>query len=80
MRQNKPFFSVIIPVYNVKDYLERCLDSVLAQGFDSYEILVVDDGSTDESGKICDAYAEKTGMTVFHKPERRSVRRAQLRT
>ncbi len=68
MRQNKPFFSVIIPVYNVKDYLERCLDSVLAQGFDSYEILVVDDGSTDESGKICDAYAEKTGMTVFHKP------------
>lgn len=69
MKQNKPFFSVIIPVYNVKDYLERCLDSVLAQDFDSYEILVVDDGSTDESGKICDAYAEKNpGITVFHKP------------
>ena len=51
-------FSVIIPVYNVKDYLEKCIDSVLAQAQDDTEILLVDDGSTDgESGLICDRYA-----------------------
>ena len=51
-------FSVIIPVYNVKDYLEKCVDSVLAQAQDDTEIILVDDGSTDgESGLICDRYA-----------------------
>ena len=51
-------FSVIIPVYNVKDYLEKCIESVLAQKLDSTEIILVDDGSTDgESGRICDRYA-----------------------
>lgn len=51
-------FSIVIPVYNVKDYLEKCVDSVLAQAQDDTEIILVDDGSTDgESGKICDRYA-----------------------
>lgn len=64
-------FSVVIPVYNVKDYLPKCIDSVLAQDFDDYEIVLVDDGSTDgESGAICDRYAEANAahIRVIHKP------------
>lgn len=59
MGQEKPMISVIIPVYNVEGYLERCLDSVAAQTYPNMEILAVDDGSTDGSGRICDAYAAK---------------------
>ena len=47
-------FSVVIPVYNVKDYLPKCIDSVLAQDFTDYEVILIDDGSTDGSGKILD--------------------------
>lgn len=49
--------SVIIPVYNVEDYLSACVDSVIAQSFSDLEILLIDDGSTDDSGNICDQYA-----------------------
>ena len=49
--------SFIVPVYNVAPYLRKCVDSLLAQDYDDYEISLVDDGSTDESGKICDEYA-----------------------
>ncbi len=48
--------TVIVPVYNVEKYLRRCVDSLLKQKFSSYEIILVDDGSTDDSGKICDEY------------------------
>ena len=64
-------FSVVIPVYNVKDYLPKCIDSVLAQDFDDYELVLVDDGSTDgESGAICDRYAaaHPERIRVIHKP------------
>ena len=64
----KPFFSIIIPVYNVAPYLRECLDSVLAQTFSDWECLCVDDGSTDESGAIIDEYAQKDPrFRVFHK-------------
>ena len=65
----KPFFSIIIPVYNVAPYLRECLDSVLAQTFTDWECLCVDDGSTDNSGAILDEYAQKDPrFRVFHKP------------
>ena len=51
--------SVVIPIYNVEQYLRRCLDSVLRQERISIEVILVDDGSTDTSGKICDEYAVK---------------------
>ncbi|MBB3188414.1 glycosyltransferase [Microbacter margulisiae] len=53
------FFSVIIPIYNVAPYLRQCLDSVLLQSFTDYEILCINDGSTDESGTILEEYAGK---------------------
>ena len=61
--------SVIVPVYNVKDYLRQCLDSLAAQTLDELEVLVVDDGSTDGSGAIVDAYAARypERFRVFHK-------------
>ena len=60
--------SVVIPVYNVEKYLRQCLDSVLNQTYTNYEVIMVDDGSTDLSGMICDEYAEKDSrFRVIHK-------------
>ncbi len=66
--KNKATVSVIIPVYNVEKYLCECVDSVLAQTYPSYEIILVNDGSTDSSGSICDSYARKDSrISVIHK-------------
>lgn len=54
-----PALSVIVPVYNTGKYIEACIDSILAQTYTDYEIILVDDASTDGSGRICDAYAAK---------------------
>lgn len=64
-----PFFSIIVPVYNVAPYLRECLDSVLAQTFADWEVICVDDGSMDGSGAILDEYAKKDKrFTVIHQP------------
>lgn len=54
-----PTVSVIIPVYNVAPYIDECIQSVINQTYSNLEIIIIDDGSTDESGEICDSYAEK---------------------
>jgi len=69
MENNSCKISIIVPVYNVEMYLERCVDSILAQTIKNLEIILVDDGSTDASGAMCDAYVEKDSrIRVHHKP------------
>jgi len=58
MKEQTAKVSVIIPVYDVEQYLEECVDSVLKQTYTNYEIILVDDGATDKSGQICDRYAD----------------------
>lgn len=62
-------YSVIIPVYNVKEYLRDCIDSVLAQSISDYEVILVNDGSTDGSDALCDTYAaQHPQIHVVHQP------------
>lgn len=63
-----PKISIIVPVYNVDKYLHQCVDSILSQTLTDLELLLIDDGSTDDSGRICDEYALKDSrVKVFHK-------------
>jgi glycosyltransferase involved in cell wall biosynthesis len=65
--EDKCLLSVIIPVYNMQNYLERCVDSVLRNAIDSMQVILVDDGSKDESPAICDRYAQENEMVeVIH--------------
>ena len=67
----KPLVSVIVPVYKVEPYLERCLDSLVSQMLKEIEIIVIDDGSPDRCGEICDAYAAKDArFRVVHQENR----------
>ena len=68
MQQNSPFFSIIVPVYNVINYLERCIESILSQSFQNFECILIDDGSTDGSSELCDKIADNnTKIQVIHK-------------
>ncbi len=63
----QPLISVIIPVYNLENYIEKCLNSIISQSYNNLEILVVNDGSTDNSGSICDSYSNRDSrIRVFH--------------
>jgi len=65
---NAPILSIIIPVYNVELYLKNCLDSILNQNINNYEIILINDGSTDNSSIICDEYVNKySNIKVIHK-------------
>ena len=67
MKQDFPLISVIVPVYNVKPYLAKCLDSLLSQTYPNMEVIVVDDASTDGGGAVCDAFAAKDSrLRVLH--------------
>ena len=63
-----PIISVILPVFNMEKYIDRCVNSVIGQSFSDWELILVDDGSTDGSGNICDEYAKKDSrIRVIHK-------------
>ena len=64
-------YSVIVPVYNVENYLPRCIDSLLAQNYADLEILLIDNGSNDQSGQICENYAAQfSNITAYHIPNK----------
>ncbi len=66
--EKNPTISVIVPVYKAEKYLVRCIDSILSQTFTDFELLLIDDGSPDSSGKICDEYAKRDSrIHVYHK-------------
>ncbi len=65
---NKPLISIIVPVYNVENYIRRCVDSLINQTYKNLEIILIDDGSPDNSGVICDEYAQRDSrVKVIHK-------------
>lgn len=66
---NNPLISIIVPIYNAERYLNCCIDSILSQTFADFELLLIDDGSSDKSGDICDKYAQlDMRIKVIHKP------------
>ena len=66
--EQTPLISVIVPVYNIKEYLPRCVSSILNQTYQKLEVILVDDGSTDGTGELCNQLAEQDArIRVFHK-------------
>lgn len=72
-----PLISVIVPVYKVEPYLRRCVDSILSQTFSNFELILIDDGSPDNCGKICDEYAQKDSRIFVIHQENKGVSAAR---
>ena len=76
--ENQPFFSIVMPVYGVEEYLEKAVYSVLGQSFQNFEVILVDDKSPDNAGKICDELARKNAkIIVIHHDENRGLSMAR---
>lgn len=73
MNKKRPEISIIVPVYNVERYLSECLDSILEQTFIDYEVIHVDDGSTDDSGRICDKYTQQDDRIMVIHQENKGI-------
>lgn len=77
MKMVKPKISVIIPAYNAEEYIGKCLDSVLAQDFNDFEVLVINDGSIDDTGKILNKYAKKDKRIKYFEQNNMGVARTR---
>jgi glycosyltransferase involved in cell wall biosynthesis len=67
VKMDTPKYSILIPVYNVERYIDQCMESVINQTYSDFEVIIIDDGSTDNSGHICDSYGEKDNrIKVYH--------------
>ena len=73
METKKTLISIIVPVYNTEKYIERCLDSIMKQDYPNFEVILVNDGSTDESGIIIQKYKEKYKNISYIKQENKGV-------
>ena len=71
MKKENIRFSILVPVYQVELYIEECIQSVLKQTYQNWELILVDDGSKDKGGVVCDRYAEQyDNILVYHKENR----------
>lgn len=77
--KTNPYYSVIIPVYNVENNIKKCIESVLSQSFSDFELILVDDGSSDASGRICEKYAEKDERVIVIHQKNQGVSAARNR-
>lgn len=71
-------FYVIVPVYNVEKYIKNCIESIIQQDYENYHLILVDDGSTDKSGDICDSYGSNEKITVLHQKNKGPLAARQL--
>lgn len=75
--KNEPLISIIVPVFNKENYLRECLDSILNQDYQNFELIVINDGSTDSSKIICEEYAAKTDKIILVHKENGGVSSAR---